>query len=81
MYYLNKYQIEAMAVEAVKCYEMTASWRSAYHASLLHCHDNYGFVPRRSAVALSIRHAKIKWMRISETGKRIKESAQATCTG
>lgn len=59
--YLNESEIAGMARAAVTTYEVAADWRAAYTAALEYAVDELGVRPSRSAVALAVKRAQVRW--------------------
>ena len=74
--YLTPQQIEAMASTALTTFEVCCDWDDATRAAAEYCIDEYGFIPRRSAVLLARKQAQLRWYAIKEaTRKAIREGA------
>lgn len=61
MTYLTQDQIDVMADVAVTNYEFSCDWDSALEAAFDHCREEWGVLPRRSAVLLALKLAKLIW--------------------
>jgi hypothetical protein len=72
--YLSDYQINQMALAAVKSYEMTADWKEARRAAHEFAIDDIGVRPNHTAVLLAVKLAKAKW---AATMQRVKQQASA----
>jgi len=59
--YLSNEQIHEMADAALTSYEMVADWHQARVAANEYARDEFGVVPRRSAVLLAVKLAKAGW--------------------
>ena len=59
--YLADSEINAMAEYACNSYEFTCDWKAAYFAAKEYCEDEFGFTPNKSAIALAVNKAKLKW--------------------
>jgi len=70
MKYLEPLQIEAMSDAALTSYEGACEWSKAAEAAEQYCIDEYGFIPRRSAVLLARNLAKIRWFAIVEATRK-----------
>ena len=70
MKYLEPLQIEAMSDAALTNYELSCEWGKAAKAAEEYCIDEYGFIPRRSAVLLARNLAKIRWFAIVEATRK-----------
>mgnify|MGYP003314135929 CR=1 FL=1 len=60
--YLTEQQIDQMAEAAVSSYEFNCSWDDAYEAARDYSVDIWGIKPRKSAVLLAVKRAKVIWM-------------------
>ena len=61
MAYLTENQIDILAEEAVTNYEVSASWAGAYRAAAEYAADQFGIKPRRTALLLAVKRAKLIW--------------------
>ena len=59
--YLNENEIAGMALAAVNAYEAAADWRAAFTAAQHYAMDELGVRPARSAVALAVKRAQVRW--------------------
>lgn len=59
--YLNENEIAGMARAAVNAYEAAADWRAAFTAAQEYAMDELGVRPARSAVALAVKRAQVRW--------------------
>lgn len=59
--YLSNNQISEMAEVAFTTYEVAADWAAATRAAAEHAVDEFGVQPRRSAVLLAVKLAKVSW--------------------
>ena len=59
--FLTENQIDILAEEAVKNYEVSASWNAAAYAALQYSRDEWGFNPYGTAIKLVINRAKLIW--------------------
>lgn len=74
--YLTPQQIDAMTDAALTSYELSCEWSTATQAAAEYCIDEYGFIPRRSAVLLARKQAQLKWYAIKEAARKaIREGA------
>ena len=76
MKYLTPQQIDAMASAALTSFEFTCEWDTATQAAAEYCIDEYGFIPRRSAVLLARKQAQLKWQAIKQATRAIIEEQQ-----
>ncbi len=76
MSYLSEAQIRKMADRAFTAYEMACTWSAAFDAAQELALEEFGIRPRRSAVMLAVKHAKVRWMAESARVRRaIEESS------
>ena len=76
MKYLTPQQIDAMASAALSNFEFTCEWNKATQAAAEYCIDEYGFIPRRSAVLLARKQAQLKWQAIKQATRAILEEQE-----
>ena len=76
MKYLTPQQIDAMASTALTTFEVCCDWDDATRAAAEYCIDEYGFIPRRSAVLLARKQAQLKWQAIKQATRAILEEQQ-----
>tara|TARA_R110001632_G_scaffold76699_1_gene173943 strand:- start:283 stop:537 length:255 start_codon:yes stop_codon:yes gene_type:complete len=62
--YLTTEQITDMAESALKCYEMTASWKAAGTAAAEHAADEFGVKATSAQIATAMQCAKVGWSAI-----------------
>ena len=74
--YLKPQQIDAMAQAALTSYEFACEWDKATQAAAEYCIEEYGFIPRRSAVLLARKQAQLKWQAIKQGVKAQIEETQ-----
>jgi hypothetical protein len=60
--YLKEHQINRMAESAAQNYEFSCSWDSAADEARQFSIDEWGIKPRKSAVLLAVKRAKVIWM-------------------
>lgn len=61
MTYLTNDQISQMADAAFTAYEMSCSWQRAFEDAREYALDEFGVRPRKSAVLLAVKQAKVAW--------------------
>ena len=61
MAYLTENQIDILAEEAVTNYEVSASWAAAYRAAAEYAADEFSIAPRKTALLLAVKRAKLIW--------------------
>lgn len=69
MTYLTNDQISEMASEALANYELSANWGAATRYVAEWAEEEFGFKPRRSAVLLSVNHARAAWLASPSQGR------------
>jgi hypothetical protein len=71
MSYLTDTQINEMADAAFTAYEMSCSWGRAFEDARDHAVNEFGITPRKSAVLLAVKLAKVQWAHETKRVRRI----------
>ena len=71
MAYLTDSQIGEMADAAFTTYDVTCCWKAATRAAAEYAVDEFGIKPRKSAVLLAVKIAKLRWSAASFTVKQL----------
>jgi len=71
MSYLTEAQINEMADAAFTSYDMSCSWSRAFEDARDHAVNEFGVRPRKSAVLLAVKLAKVQWAHETARVKRI----------
>ena len=65
MTYLTDDQIGEMANAAFTTYDVACCWKAATRAATEYAVDELGVKPRKSAVLLAVKLAKLRWSAVS----------------
>ena len=68
--YMSQWEIQTLAEEALKVFEMTASWQAAASAAVEHAADEWEIQATAAQVATALNIAKTGWQGIAMSVKK-----------
>tara|TARA_R110000823_G_scaffold273657_1_gene392687 strand:+ start:190 stop:426 length:237 start_codon:yes stop_codon:yes gene_type:complete len=68
--YMSQWEIQTLAEEALKAFEMTASWQAAANAAVEHAADEWEMEATAAQVATALNIAKAGWQGIAMSVKK-----------
>ena len=74
--YMSEFEIQQMAEEALKSFEMTASWGSAYIAAVEFAADEWEMKATKAQALTAIKIAKTGWEGIKMSVRKVVYSPQ-----
>ena len=69
--YMSQWEIQTLAEEALKTFEMTASWQAAANAVVEHAADEWEMKATAAQVATALNIAKTGWQGIAMSVKKV----------
>ena len=69
--YMSQWEIQTLAEEALKTFEMTASWQAAANAAVEHAADEWEIKATATQVATALNIAKTGWHGIAMSVKKV----------
>jgi len=75
--YMNEWDIQQLAEEALKSFEMTASWRHAGVAAAEFAADEWGVMASKAQVATAVAVAQTGWQGIKQSVQKVQYCVQA----
>tara|TARA_R110000803_G_scaffold39254_1_gene84664 strand:+ start:406 stop:645 length:240 start_codon:yes stop_codon:yes gene_type:complete len=69
--YMNEWDIQTLAEEALKTFEMTASWNRSFEAAIEFAADEWEIKATKAQAATAIAIAKTGWEGIKQSVKKV----------
>lgn len=75
--YMSQWEIQTLSEEALKCFEMTASWSRAFDAAIEFAADEWEIKATKAQAATAIAIAKTGWQGIKQSVQKIQYRVEA----